>query len=280
MFNQTPNFNLKKFDPMTIPPNAAVCIIASRGSGKSFLLREILYYYRNIPTCVIAPTDRMNGFYNEFVPSSYIHYEYTPEVLSRVFKRQMDIIEKNKRRVKAGKKPVEDRIIFIMDDCLGSKNAWAKDANILELMTNGRHYKVFFFLILQYCVSITPELRSNFDVIFLLGEDFISNQKRLYDHYAGMFPSFDIFKRVFTKVTSNFGVMVINNRKKGGEITDKVFWYRASDNLPKFLMGDKKYKEFHEQHYKPDWMKQKKQFDIDDYISKKTKCELEVKLEN
>ena len=50
-------------------------------------------------------------------------------------------------------------------------------------------------------MGIPPEMRSNFDYIFLLAEDFISNRKRLYEHYAGMFPNFDIFQQVFTEVT-------------------------------------------------------------------------------
>lgn len=278
MYDNTANFNLKKFDLNDIVDHAAICVIASRGSGKSFLVREILYHNRHIPTVVIAPTDRMNGFYSEFVPSTFIHYEYTPELLTRIFKRQMDMIEKNKVRIKEGKKPIDPRLLLVMDDCLASKGTWAKDQNILELMTNGRHYLVKYINVLQYCVSISPELRSNFDYVFLLGEDFISNQKRLYDHYAGMFPSFDIFKRVFTKVTSNFGCMVINNRKKGGEIDEKVFWYRA--NIPpKFMVGSTKYLTYHKDHYKTDWMKEKKKFDIDEYLSKKTKCNIDIKLE-
>ena len=32
---------------------------------------------------------------------------------------------------------------------------------------------------MQYAVGIPPEMRSNFDYIFLLAEDFISNRKRL-----------------------------------------------------------------------------------------------------
>ena len=76
---------------------------------------------------------------------------------------------------------------------------------------------------MQYSMGIPPEMRSNFDYIFLLAEDFISNRKRLYEHYAGMFPNFDIFQQVFTEVTENFGCMVINNRIHSKKIEDKVF---------------------------------------------------------
>jgi hypothetical protein len=277
MYNGTSNFNLTKYNLKNITPFAAMCVIGSRGSGKSILIRDMLYQHRDITTVIIAPTDRMNGFYSEFVPSLYVHYEYSSELLTKIFKRQMDLIEKNKQRVAAGKKSIDDRLFLVMDDCLASKAAWEKDPNINEMLMNGRHYHIYFVLCLQFALGINPSTRSNLDAIFLLGEDFISNQKRLYDHYCGMFPSFDIFKRVFLKVTNNFGVMVINNRKKGGLINEKVFWYKAN-MTPQFTIGNKKYLEFHKNFFNKNWNKVKKEFDVDDYLNKKQKLNIDIKL--
>jgi hypothetical protein len=69
-----------------------------------------------------------------------------------------------------------------------------------------------------------------------LGEDMYSNRKRLYEHYAGMFPTRDIFDQVFLKVTENYGCMVINNRVRSTDIRKKVFWYRAK-KTPEFMIG-------------------------------------------
>ena len=41
-------------------------------------------------------------------------------------------------------------------------------------------------------------MRSNFDYIFLLAEDFTNNRKRLCEHYAGMFPDFASFRRIYS----------------------------------------------------------------------------------
>ena len=40
--------------------------------------------------------------------------------------------------------------------------------------------------------------------------------------------SFDVFNNVFTQITSDYGVMVINNRIHSTDIT-KVFWYKAKE---------------------------------------------------
>ena len=60
---------------------------------------------------------------------------------------------------------------------MSSKHLWLKDPNMLAIFNEGRHYQLTFILSMQYSLGIQPELRSNFDFVFLLGEDFINNRK-------------------------------------------------------------------------------------------------------
>ena len=260
---------LKKFKIEEMVDHATIAMIAKRASGKSYLTREILYHKRHIPSSVvISRTEKLNRFYGDFVADSFIYDNFDTDILSKIYSRQAKCNEDNKNRIKEGKKEKDDRIMLVMDDCMSSKGTWVKDQNILELFFNGRHHHVSFILTMQYAVGIPPEMRSNFDYIFLLAEDFISNQKRLYEHYAGMFPSFDIFKQVFAEVTQNYGVMVINNRIHSSNITDKVFWYKAK-KVPDFKMGSKKYNKFHKKYYDPNWNKKPLMFDPNDILAKK-----------
>lgn len=142
--------------------------------------------------------------------------------------------------------------MLIMDDCMSSKGDWIKNPNVLELFFNGRHHHISFILTMQYCIGIPPELRSNFDYIFLLAEDIVSNQKRLYEHYAGMFPKLEIFQQVFTNITNDYGVMVIDNKTHSSDLTDKVFWYKAKE-VPKFKVGIDKYIDYHNKRYNEKW---------------------------
>ena len=259
--------DFKKFGINSIQNNSSICMIAKRNSGKSWLVRDIVHNKRDIPVfIVIAPTDKLNGFYNKFVPSSFIYHEYDTEILTRLFKRQESVITKNKNRAKHGKPPIDTRVMLIMDDCLASKAVWNKDKNIYELLQNGRHYHITYILTMQYSLGVQPELRSNFDFIFLLGEDFITNQKRLYDHYAGMFDNFDIFKKVFIDITDNYGCMVLNSQVKSRDITKKVFWYRAT-NPTTFVVGSEDYLSFHNKKYDHDWKNKNNINQIDNNIS-------------
>ena len=48
--------------------NPRIAVIAKSGSGKSWVIRDIMYHMRDIACgTVIAPTDKMSGFYNEFI---------------------------------------------------------------------------------------------------------------------------------------------------------------------------------------------------------------------
>ena len=229
--------------------NPRIAIIAKSGSGKSWVIRDIMYYIQDIPCgIVIAPTDKMTGFYNDFLPPSYIHHDYKEDIIPRLLQRQKTILEKNKNRVKNGKKPIDPRCFLIMDDCMSSKHLWLKDPNVLSIFNEGRHYQITFILAMQYSLGIQPELRSNFDYIFLLGEDFVNNRKKLYEHYAGMFPTRSLFDQVFTQVTDDYGVMAINNRLRTSKIRKKVFWYKAKTRN-NFKVGCKSYTSFNEYHF-------------------------------
>ena len=56
--------------------------------------------------------------------------------------------EDNKKRIKDGKKPKDDSIMLIMDDCMSDKR-WLKDPNIAEMFFNGRHHHLSFILTMQ-----------------------------------------------------------------------------------------------------------------------------------
>jgi len=246
--------------------NPAIVMIAKRGSGKSWVCRAIIKHFSYLPGgVIIAKTERMSCFYGKFFPDTFIHYEYKSEILENLLYRQEQMIEKCIQKYKHGKK-VDPRAFLVMDDCLASKGTWMNDSQILEVFYNGRHYQLLFILTMQFPLGIRPELRCNFDYVFLLADDFYSNQKRLYDHYAGMFPTFDFFRQVFLQLTDNYGCMVIANSGARSNILDKVFCYRASDeNIG--TIGCHQFKKFHDHNYNPNWKNNTTQVDINKFVA-------------
>lgn len=224
---------LRRFDITSIRDDKVVVLIGKRETGKSFLVRDLLYYHRDIPLgAVISDTETASPFYSEIVPSIFIHDECAPAVLQNFMDRQemvKDKISKEKRMY--GSCNIDPRAFMILDDCLYDPR-WVNDKNIRRLFMNGRHYSVLFMITMQHPLGITPTLRTNIDYVFILRENIMGNRKRIYEHYAGMFPSLDVFCQVMDQCTENFECLVINNNAKSNRIQDQVFWYKAEEHGP------------------------------------------------
>lgn len=214
---------LRKFDMSEIKDDKVVVLIGKRDTGKSFLCKDILFHHRDIPVGqVISGTEGANQFYSKMVPKLFIHGEFNTQIVQNILKRQKMLIDK----INQGQGNIDPRSFLILDDCLYD-NSWAKDKFMRSVFMNGRHYKLLFMLTMQFALGIPPNLRTNIDYVFILRENYVSNRKRLYEHYAGMFPSFEMFCQIMDQCTENYECLVINNNAKSNKLTDQVFWYKA-----------------------------------------------------
>lgn len=239
--------DLKKFDMKNISfkPNESkgpvIVLIGRRDTGKSFLVRDLLYYHQEIPIgTVISGTEEGNGFYSKMVPRLFIHNEYNTAIIENILTRQREVLQKVKDEVEAYKKStIDPRTFVILDDCLYD-NTWARDKMMRLLFMNGRHWKVMLIITMQYPLGVPPTLRTNIDYVFILREPYIANRKRIYENYAGMFPTFESFCQVMDQCTENYECLVINNNSKSNKLEDQVFWYKA-DFHNDFRLGSKEF---------------------------------------
>ena len=62
---------LKKFDITKINNDKVIVLIGKRGTGKSFLVKDLLYYHTDVPIgTVVSGTESANKFYGDFVFSN------------------------------------------------------------------------------------------------------------------------------------------------------------------------------------------------------------------
>jgi len=238
---------LKKFDMKSISfkPNEnkgpVVVLIGKRDTGKSFLVRDLLYYQQDIPIgTVISGTEEGNGFYAKMVPKLFVHNEYNTAIIENILKRQRTVLKQIKKEIEAYKRTtIDPRAFVILDDCLFDAT-WTRDKMMRLLFMNGRHWKVMLVITMQYPLGIPPTLRTNIDYVFILRENYIANRRRIYENYAGMFPTFESFCQVMDQCTENYECLVINNNSKSNKLHDQVFWYKA-DNHGDFRLGSKEF---------------------------------------
>ena len=238
---------LRKFDMKSIQfkPNEnkgpVVVLIGKRDTGKSFLVRDLLYYQQDIPIgTVISGTEEGNGFYGKMVPRLFIHNEYNSAIIENILKRQRTVLKQVKKEMETYKRStIDPRAFVILDDCLYD-NTWSRDKLMRLLFMNGIHWKIMLVITMQYPLGIPPTLRTNIDYVFILRENYIANRKRIYENYAGMFPTFEAFCQVMDQCTENYECLVINNNSKSNKLNDQVFYYKA-DNHNDFRLGSKEF---------------------------------------
>ena len=222
------NFNIKRFDMKRIPQDAVVIFIGRRRTGKSTLVRDLLFHHQDMPLgTVISGTEESNSFYGKMIPPLFIHGEFNPIILANFVKRQKLIMAKiQKDQQMQVKSRVDPRSFMILDDCMYD-DSWTHDKNIRYLFMNGRWLKAFFLITMQYPLGIQPALRTNVDFVFILREPYLNNRKRIFDNYASAFPSFEFFCQIMDQCTQNFECLVIDNTSQSAKLEDCIFWYKA-----------------------------------------------------
>jgi hypothetical protein len=235
------NIQLRKFKPESMKDDKVCVLIGKRNTGKSTLVTDILYHKRHLPAgIVMSATEEGNHHYQQYVPDLFIYGDYDREAIERVLERQRQILLRNK--------PISPAFI-LLDDCMYDKK-FMKDTCIRKCFMNGRHWKIFFMLTMQYCMDLTPDLRANVDYVFILRENIIQNREKLYKAFFGIFPTFDMFNQIMNACTENYECLVLDNTSKSNKIEDCVFWYKAKLH-PQFRIGSPQLWNYHKKHYNP-----------------------------
>jgi len=269
---------LTKFDMSNIEDDKVVVLIGKRETGKSYLVKDLLYHHQDMPAgTVISGTEGANSFYSKMMPSCFIHGEYNESIIANYLNRQKKITKAWKQQMDStGDSNTDPRGFLILDDCLYDQS-WVKSKDVRSLFMNGRHYKSMFIITMQYALGIPPNLRTNIDYVFLLRENIVRNRKQLYEQYAGMFPSFEVFSQVMDQCTENYECLVIHNNAKSNKLQDQVFWYKASPHED-FQIGHPAFWKYHNANFDPDHDNNEEEFDPLS-VKKKKGCVINVKKE-
>lgn len=238
-----------------IPQDAVAIFIGRRRTGKSTLVRDLLYHHQNMPLgTVISGTEESNSFYAKMIPPLFIHGEFSPLILANFCKRQKMMMAKIQRELQNGAEGaaaasrIDPRSFMILDDCMYD-DSWTHDKNIRYLFMNGRWLKVFFLITMQYPLGIQPALRTNVDFVFILREPYLTNRQRIFNNYGSAFPSFEFFCQVMDQCTQNYECLVIDNTSQSNKIEDCIFYYKAELHSD-FRIGAPEFWQHSEQYYR------------------------------
>lgn len=205
---------LKQFTP-TPNATASILIIGKRATGKTTLAQHLIKTIcKGQEGIAIDPRSgyhhNTTSSYEDIIEKNNVHVNYDTQVVANMIARQAKTRQAS---------------FLVMDNCLWD-NSWHNDKNIRSLFCCNKNLHTTFILTMSYPLMIPPELRSNIDYVFLFRDTYKNNIKRVYDQYGGMFETFEQFKDVFERATSNpYNALVLDNAARTSNIEDQVFVY-------------------------------------------------------
>lgn len=218
---------IRRFDPRTIEESRICFLIGKRNTGKSVLMKDLLYHMPRPDYCLaMAPTEDTLNMYREFLPESCIFDHFSQEKLERTVSLQRELVSRGKKRT----------VLILLDDCLYQKGV-LKSTAMRHIFFNGRHDHIALVCAAQYMMDVDPSMRTNIDYLFVLRENILTNRQKLFKHYFGQFARFDDFDKVMSACTQAFKALVLDNtRASTADPTDCVMWYKAAVDVPPFRL--------------------------------------------
>lgn len=245
--------NIFPRDDKDIKNGAKYTVIGKPGTGKSILIKAILYYKKHIfPVAKIhSGSEDSNGFYSEIFPDIVIE--------NGLDLNNLVATENFTKRQKLAHKFLEPNgyspwALDIYDDCTADTK-FLKKPVFKDKYKNGRHHRMLHLLSLQYCLDIDPALRQCQDGIFLMSETNLKVREKLYEYYGTVyFDSFNHFNILMDKLTNDYSAMFINNSRAfttSLKLEDNVFYIKVNINkIPKKIrLGCDQMWEYHDERY-------------------------------
>lgn len=195
--------DFKNFNLTNMQSNSNILVLGKRGSNTGTVVCNIidsLNMKSNRELLIISPSERHNPVYENIYPYAEILYSYDEKTINEFI------------RNKHG-----NNVCILVNQLISIKN---KD-HLFDLLY-GRPDGISVIVSIQSSSLIPPTTRGDFDYVFHAWTDFQLDQIRIYDHFGSAFPTFEMFRVAFKKLTENSKFMVVD--QAGNRVTyDNVF---------------------------------------------------------
>lgn len=221
------------FDLNTMVPNASILIIGEDSNDKNNLIQQLLYHYKNIPGGAVVSSEKRSEFYKHYFNNVYIHREsFSPNI---ILARQITLINKSQNS------ELDPRGFLLMDNYFSSSDA--EKQGIIEILMNGRHYKLTYVLSIKMPLGITSDLRTNFDYVFIMGDFGITSKVKIHRDYVSHFHCFNDFEKIYDECIEQYGAMVVDVRKTTDNMYQRIFYFNTHLPEKQFMFGSETFRD-------------------------------------
>jgi len=216
---------LRKFKLNYLTEDCFIVIIGMINSGKSFITKDILHHFNDIPSgIVISQHGRKQNSYN-YIPPIFIYDNIDKKILHNYCKN------KNKN-----KDSEYDNRSFIIFENLFYEVELNKNKYFQRIVKSTKLLNYLCIIEAINLVSIDNKTIENIDYLFILKENFDINRKRIYNQFSDYLQiPYTLFCKFLDDYTDNYNFLVLDLKSNSENLQDKLFWYK-SDNHTNFKM--------------------------------------------
>lgn len=212
--NQTSK-TFSEFNFDSVPDHSSMGIIGSDTVYKQLIVKSImnklLMKPYNYDILMISSFSDMQDFYKNTYPTVKISGKYNDFVI--------DEFMKNSYKSNSSS-------IIVLDIGNDYKNI-INSQKFTELIYNSRCYKINLILLMPNIKDtyLPPQYRCNIDYVFILPNNDIDEQKRIWFQYCGIFSTLATFTEHYDKIClQDCNSLVVCNRGSSENIQEKVFY--------------------------------------------------------
>jgi uncharacterized protein YlxP (DUF503 family) len=207
--------------------NGVVAFIAPRGSGKSTLIRYVLYELRNRFDLAVAFVGSPEAARNM---EAYIHRAFVFASLDsdELMDHLEAVVDESEALADRG---TPRRVCIIMEDLGDDKKFMRSNRVLKKICARGRHSGITLIFSAQQAHQIPPEIRANIDAMGLL---FIKGEERAAVKKA-FFSSLNTkeFDRIVEALCVNFRAIILDTTKQSAT-SNGIFYCQAPVTVPRF----------------------------------------------
>ena len=228
-------FELRPFEMNTLTAESTIVFIGKRRTGKSIGVKNVAKHLKDqVAHCiVISQTEKVNGFYEEFIPNTFIYSKYDPYILWKLFKYQEDRM----RLKESGKIKEVEYVLLILDDLISDPRL-RNDEMLIKAFVEGRHFRIVVLMTTQYPKAINPRVRGNIDFAVLFRNISAKQREALWEDYGGCVEK-KTFEKLMDDATDEFGCMVVDNRTNSKRPEEVFFKHLFDFPVEDFHIGTK-----------------------------------------